>query len=458
MAKKMSDKKAEMAQAAAASVGDFVPLELTIQRAGIPQRVILRPSIHIEEIRTVPGEPIAGNGNAGTTVHMKGVPSERYAHRSGHLCPFSSVPGTILTRQEPPRQETSVTLQDQERDWDFLERHRDLVFDGRRIQMTDPAWDKVWALAEDIWTFRREIQKPGGNDFSRGCPWRHPVDTLVYGSWCLGGAYALVALCATLGLRARELSIWGHSVAEVHLDGQWCLVDSISRFPKNGGCNMVRASFAEVRLDPTNPKYGFCKEQQETYWESYNLAVRGFENGLWLQQIRDTVFTPQTAPALYPGWENPRFKSPYKDRYDLVWGQGGFGCPELILKQGQALQRRFWLGSLVETKALRAAFLGVDTGPLPSHHVPAGGGDWFIAVNGRVHGIRDQGGWQFHRESIDHGKAWRHEFEIQPAELLENAWNTLAIGCPVGSGNEFLCFGGAGEWSEPAEPIYCARL
>jgi len=253
-------------------IGTFIPLEMQTVRAGIPQRVVLRPGIHIEEVRTVPGRLIRGHGDPTCTIHVKHYGPHRYLHASEHLCPHIRAPGGLISRHNPKQQETSVALQNVERDWDFLERHRELIFDNRRIKMCDAPWDKVWALAEDIWTFRRIIQKPGGNDFSKSCPWSHPVDSIIYGSWCLGGAYALIGLCATLGYAAREISIGGHSQAEVHFEGRWNFVESIARFPPSGGVNMVRDNFARIRLDPFNKRYGFCEQQRAAYWETTTLT------------------------------------------------------------------------------------------------------------------------------------------------------------------------------------------
>lgn len=442
------------------SLGTFEPLKIVMQRAGIPHEVVMRPAIHVEEIRTTPGDEIAGHGNPKTTVHQPDAGPKRYAHRSLHVCPHTWIPDRIITRDEPARQETSVVLQDQQRDWDFIERHRDLVFDNRQIRMDDAPWDKVHALAEDIWTFRRVIQKPGGNDFSRSCPWSHPVDSLIYGSWCLGAAYAIVALCATLGYRAREIAIRGHSQAEVHVNGRWRLIESISRFPENGGENMVADGFAQIRLDPFSDRYTFADEQRETYWETDRLSFSAPDNGLWLQQCRNTFFTPRTAAALYPDWTEPRFKSHHADRYDLVWGDPGHtGAQEaLILRPGRAIQRRFWLGSLAETAGLKATFNGVTAPQGASWNVPRDGGEWFIAVNDAIHPVRDAGGWDF-RESTSRD-TWRHGFDIALNELRENDWNTLAIGCPQkgASGGEFLWLGGGGEWSLPAEPCICREL
>jgi len=442
------------------SIGTFIPLEAIAQRAGIDHRAVLRPSIHIEEVRTIPGDLIGGEGNPKLTVHLKDAGPRRFAHRSLHLCPHTQVPMKILTRTDPPRQEVSVALQDKDKDWDFLERHRDLVFDTKRIHYHDSTWDKVWALAEDIWTFRREIQKPGGNDFSKACPWSHPVDTLIYGSWCLGGAYALVGLCATIGVPAREISICGHSQAEAYIDGQWCFIESIPRFAKDGGTNMVRTPFAEIRLDPFHEKYAFATEQRQAYWETVYLHYSFADNGLWLQQHEHTPYCPQTAMALYPGWTDPRFKSNKPDRYDLLPGPanpGGGQYPELLVRKGQAFQRRFWVGSLAETAGMVATFGGGAAAGVASHHVPEGGGDWLLAVNGTAHPIRDQGGWDFHKAGADDGDTWKHRFNIPLDELTENDWNTLAIGAE-GSGNEFLWFGGAADASLPDEPCLCPRV
>ncbi len=164
--------------------------------------------------------------------------------------------------------------------------------------------------------------------------------------------------------------------------------------------------------------------------------------------------------ALYPGWSQPRFKSPYADRYDFLWGRSGFGYPELVVRQGQAIGRRFWVGSLAKTKSLAAAFIGVHagSGSMASHNVPKGGGDWFIAVNGKTNSIASLGGWAFHKDAKPANQPWEQPFEIPLAELRENSWNTLAIGSPAGSGGEFLALGGAGEWSLPEEPVWCGEV
>ncbi len=436
----------------------FHPIRQQLQRAGIPQSFMLCPSIHIDEIRSVAGDSIPGHGNSKLTVHLADAGPERYAHRSLHLCPHTAVPCGLPGRDEPARQEVSVALGDKDRDWDFIQRHVELIFDTKRIQMADAARDKVHALAEDLWRFRRVIQKPGGNDFSKSVPWSHPVDAIIYGSWCLGASYAMIAMCATLGITGRELALRGHSTSEVHLNGQWHFVESIQRFPENGGNNLPGAPFAEIRLNPFDTAYGFCEEQQEFYWETCSLQFTSPANGLWMQGGDSTFLTPQNALALYPGWTDPRFKSPDPHRHPLVWGRDGSAAlPELLLKKGQAMQRRFWVGSLAETRALEARFSGFAWSGIASSQVPADGGDWWIAVNGKRYPIRDQGGWTFTKDRAVAPGDWYHTFELPLEALREGDWNTLTIGCD-GHGHEFLWFAGRGETTRPEEPCFCPDL
>lgn len=412
-------------------------IETSLGGQGFAVTAPVQPAIHLEEERTVDGEPIAGHGDATAPCHVASRGPGRWAHRSLHLCPHHPPDLAVISRRQPAQQEVSVALQDRERDWDFLERHRDLVFQARGIRLDSPLCDKVQALAEDIWTFRREIQKPGGNDFKRSIPWSHPVDTLIYGSWCLGGAYALIGLCATMGVPAREVSMYGHSGAEVWMEGRWCYVESIKRFGEHGR-NLHDRGFAELVLDPYRAEYGLCPEQQAMYWQTWVQRISNPANGLWMHQHAITAFHPGSAPALYPGWPEPRFKSDHPRRYALLPCEHGRAHPGLILRRGQAFRRRVWLGSLAETAGITATCRGADAGAWPGHRVPRDGGDWYVAVNGRRRPVRDLGGFDLPPRN------WTWAFDLPLTDLREHAWNTVEIGCP-GSGGEWLAFTGASD-------------
>jgi hypothetical protein len=411
------------------------------------------PVVSIAEERTEPGEPIPGQGNDKEPCHQACRGPNRYAHQSRHICPHTHIEQAMPMRDTPPRQEISVCMGDTAKEWDFLERHRDLVFDNKGFSMHTPVAEKVAALAEDIWLFRREIQKPGGNTFSQCIPWSHPVDTLVYGSWCLGGAYALIALCATIGVQARHVSMWGHSAAEVHLGGRWRYVESIHRFG-TGGNNLPDASFAEIILDPTNPDYGFSEAQSQVYWQTWAQQYTVHADGLWVQQKRAAVLCPQTVRALYPAWDEPRFKSDSEYCYELLPAVVGTTSQQFVLRRGQAMRRRFWLGSLASTRRLTAYFHGGRHGPWPERNVPADGGDWFVAVNDRIMPIRDNGGWDIQERPGALQGGWTHRVELPMDILRENAWNTVAIGCP-GGGDEYICLTGYPPLEHPVEASFC---
>ena len=444
----------------------FRPLEAVFQGTTWCRAIALTPAIHIDETRTVRGESIAGGHLRQSTGAWVKLGKERYAHRSQHLNPHARPPPLQTpTRHDPSWQPHFFKTLDH--DWDLWDKHRDLIFENKGLRPVAATWDKVLALAEDLWTFRFTIQNPGGNDFSRQCPMSHPTPTIMYGSWCAGCAPTLVALCATLFIPARMVQVFDHALAEVWIDGRWCLADNSTTMWKGTNEMMSRASLAEILLNPLDPARHFTDEQRGKFWEKTAMMYHPNE-GLWHEEPRRALLSPQNALALYPGWAEPRFKSADPHTYALADGRPQHAHPALILRQGQAFQRRFWLGSLRDTWGLTATFAGVAkdaAAAMPgvvTHHVPAEGGDWFIAVNGVRHPVREQGGWQFLRQ--DGGpegwpllpSCWAHTVDVPLGELRENAWNTVGIGCP-GSGDQFLYFGGFADFIEPVEPCFCPR-
>ena len=445
------------------ALGVWTPIETIQQGSSFKRRIVLTPSIHLVETRTVDGEVIDGAHLRESNAQWQRLGPMRFAHQSRHVCPHTTTPPpfVIPTRDDPPDQPHFFATQQQ--DWDFWVKHRDLVFQGKGIHPADPMWDRVHALAEDIWQFRFTIQKPGGNDFSRECPWSSPTATLIYGSWCAGCGPALIALCATIGAPARAVQVLDHMMVEVWMDGQWCLVDNVTSFASDGGAMMLHATLADVLLDPTNPQWGFIPAQQGKYWEK-TLGMYSSHTGLYHEEPWITFLTPGNALALYPGWAHPRFKSHQARSYDLLWGRPQLGDPFLILKQGQALRRRFWLGSLDETECITAYFYGERTGGAGylHHHVPSDGGQWFMAVNDHRFPVRELGGWQFSPmgeadQSWLCDCAWSHRFELPLSCLREHDWNTIAIGS-TGSGAEFLRFGGYADWILPEEHCLCQQV
>jgi hypothetical protein len=234
---------------------------------------------------------------------------------------------------------------------------------------------------------------------------------------------------------------------------------------------MLHASLADVLLDPTCPAWEFIPAQQGKYWQK-TAFMYSSHTGLQVEEPHCTYLTPGNALALYPDWPAPRFKSHLPRTYDLVWGYPARSHPRLVLRPGQAFVRRFWLGSLDETESLTATVCGErGGGSRQPFRVPADGGDWFFAVNGRRYPLSGQGGWRFAADEAEAGPvdhpgspifqaAWAQDFEIPLGDLKENAWNELAVGCPTTGVNaeEFLRFGGWSDWTLPVEPCWCPEV
>lgn len=443
------------------------PLAVTLQGRTFSRTVPVSPSISLLEQRTIEGDLIDGAQHNKPKEPWNRLGEQRFAHRSRHVCPhaYDPDPWFIPTEDNPPDQPKFFPTQQQ--DWWFWRKHRDLIFQGKGIHPADAMWDRVHALAEDFWTYRFDIRKPGGNDFSREMPWNHPSLAIIYGSWCAGCAPALAALCSTIGAPTRTVQILDHAMVEVWIDGQWCVADNVIALAKEGGNMMVRATLAELLLEPTNPAWEFTPTQQGKYWQK-TLCMYTPTTGLWEGEPGSAQLTPQNALALYPAWTTPRFKSHRNDSYRLLNGSAGLAHPRLVLQPGQAYRRRFWLGSLEDTRQITAVFTGPTgaAGNWPAHNVPADGGEWLLAVNGKRHPVRQAGGFAFAgddapakvpdpaTEVID--VAWAHTFEIPTGDLKPNAFNEIAIACPAAGATEgqFLRFGGHHDYLAPAEACW----
>jgi hypothetical protein len=452
-------------------LGPAKPLEITLQGQSFKRTVAVSPSISVTETRTVEGELIDGAQHSKPKAPWTRLGEQRFRHRSRHVCPhtYDPRPWEIPTEDDPPDQPHFFPTQQQ--DWWLWRKHRDLIFQGKGIHPADPMWGRVRALAEDFWQFRFRIQKPGGNDFSREAPWNHPSLALLYGSWCAGCAAALTALCATVGAPARTVQVLDHAMVEAWIDGQWCLADNVTGFAEAGGNMMLRASLADVLLDPTNPRWQFIPDQQGKYWQK-TLCMYTPTTGLWEGEPGSAQLTPANALALYPAWTQPRFKSHLPQTYRLLSGWPAIEHPRLVLRPGQAYRRRFWLGSLDQTRRLTAVFTGPrgGGGPFAPHNVPAGGGAWFVAVNEKRYPVREAGGFAFARGDAPEtvpcpatgvtDVAWAYEFEVPLADLRPRAWNQIAIGCPAAhaTDGQFLRFAGHSDYIAPLEPCWIPRL
>ena len=90
-------------------LSDWRPLEAIQQGSSFKRRIVLSPSIHIDETRTVDGTVIDGadlRPEAGQSKQWQRLGRKRYAHESLHVCPHTTTPPLFLvpTRHDPPDQ------------------------------------------------------------------------------------------------------------------------------------------------------------------------------------------------------------------------------------------------------------------------------------------------------------------------------------------------------------------
>ena len=435
------------------------PILVTKQHIPWSATIQFSPSIYVDEVRKTPGEAIPGSELGDVDNQWQTLGPERYAHRSAHLNPHvEPMPWKTPTRDDPPDQ--PHFLKRQQHDWDLWEKHRDLVFERKQLQHVDSVWDRVAALAEDIYRYRFTIQQPGGNGNPKGGHWTpmsHPTPTIAYGSWCAGCAPTLVALCATMYVPARMVQILDHAMAEVLVGGQWCLADNSTNMWNGENEMFSRASLAEILLEPTSERFDFTDAQRYKFWQRTAMMYSS-NTGRWHEEPYAADLTPQNVHGLYPGWTDPRFKSADPHRYMLLGARNQFTHPSLILRRGERFLRRFWLGSLAETDRLIATFTGPKNGKSSkAANVPPSGGDWCVQINDHQIPVQDAGGFGL-ADDVENGPtygvwprakpAWWVQLDLPRGALTEHGWNTLAIGCP-GSGSQFLQFAGHADAMNP---------
>lgn len=436
------------------SLSDLAPILVTKQH--IPWCVTLQysPSIYIDEVRKEAGSRIAGGELGDVENKWMGLGAERYAHGSGHLNPHAEpMAWATPTRDEPSDQ--PHFFKHQHHDWDLWEKHRDLIFEGKGLGRSDSVWERVSALAEDMYRYRFTIQHPGGNPKGPWTPMSHPTPTIMYGSWCAGCAPTLVALCSTMYVPARMVQVLDHAMTEVLIEGRWCLADNSTNMWTGENEMFSRASLAEILLDPTSERFDFTDAQRYKFWQRTAMMYSP-NTGRWHEEPEAADLTPQNALGLYPGWAEPRFKSADPYRYALLGARNTFAHPSLILRQGERFVRRFWVGSLAWTDRL----IGTFTGPLGGSNganVPAGGGAWYVQVNERRVSVREAGGFAFGEEKEAapvYGvwpaakPKWWVQLDLPREALREHAWNTIGLGAP-GSGEQFLQFAGHADAINP---------
>lgn len=193
------------------------------------------------------------------------------------------------------------TIGDPDREWEAVVAHRDRYLAAAGLTLESPAADIARCLAESFAGYSHFKDKPLCTTFPGDArALEHPVEGLLHQSFCIGCAEAFATLADCAGLAARVLSMGGHVVAEVRVDGRWHLVDSIARHKATSELELYfDSSFVETILDPLGA-HG-------------RRMPDSFRDGLWRRPMprihlmgqswltcMTLHYTAQTARALYP--------------------------------------------------------------------------------------------------------------------------------------------------------------
>jgi hypothetical protein len=263
-------------------------------------------------------------------------------------------------------------------------------------------------------------------------------------------------------------------MAEVSVNGEWCFVENSTGWLRaEGGNAFVRKPFFYLLNNSMDKDLCISDLQRYRYWAMISEGhVFEQSSGIWLMAQKDSEdhiraqcihLSPQTAQALYPGVETVWYKSVNSNSYTLMYGQpsGSQRHHELKLQQGNALCRRFWIGSLDHTKSILSTFYGSYPAKEVAQEEPgipvrAGWENWLILLNDKQYSLKDQASLQI-EEAEDGWTDWTWSFEVPLVGLEENSFNTIGM-ASIKRGDEYLWFRETLNAVMPPEMCYCTGL
>src|SRR3989339_281279 len=324
-----------------------------------------------------------------------------------HVNPFARLP-ELITKRDTAGCYVSKEFGDHKKDWDFIVKYRDRVFRKKEFNNEfhkgTTTFDKVKAIADDL----------VANYKTSGGEYLHPVDTLINGAWCTGVSAVMVAVAHTMGLEARTIVLWGHTIAEVKIDGNWCVCENIYKKENTEFVHLINRSWMEIMADPYSCKE--LPEAQKRYYLKKKDYMYVFSIGThWHMHTIGTYvwirLTPYTAKALYP--ELDRFylrtqKNGAKEFWlwsGINWDKG-IGWDTLRyqkVKQGQGIRKIFYLADLKEVTGINSYITFVK-----NNNISTCGNAWYFRVNGgRKHYLKNtRCWWKYSGDVLFHDFPW----------------------------------------------------
>lgn len=325
-----------------------------------------------------------------------------------------------------------------QRDWDIIREAVDKAYLDAGLTAESPAMDRIRALVDLQNEHKAEVH-----------PSRHPVDTLLYSSYCTGAANLFAALCMMAGFPARTLNNSIHSMAEVWNGEQWLFVDNLTTgqlddfapAPGRKAEAILNQNYMEVLLGmgaypdgtPLKAAHGTRYTEEQPFFEPFiNLGTKDWrfnhgrmgispslppkEAGVGLMALP----CPDNIRAIYPEWNEP-----------LLFSRSGREN-ELSLTPRQG-----WLHTLVRVDRRLGICKSFHVGDLDdgSNPVKSARADLHISDSMGTEFNPSRAGWvlQLNGKSIslDKDAVSQHagvlSFDLPVQDLKENAMNRVEL-------------------------------
>ena len=303
----------------------------------------------------------------------------------------------------------SIKFGDHKQDYDYLVKRRDEILRAAGIPEDGREIDKVRAIAFALVNHRRYHPEEPKVGFGY---YLHPVDFLDKISYCAGAAKTMVAMCSTMNIPAREVSMYCHCVCEVYIDGKWRFVE-----------NTVAALENIPDGYEKGPVFSYSFQDMLA-----NPKAKGFKRDYYLRLNNYQVIKPdgkETYPFVYgmAAYSNWMYNLPggYDGSYKSIWLSTNsavelaafypdqtvtYKCGEKPIMYltpprrkiadhriaaGDLYRQRFHLDHKDSLKRV-TAYLLMTTGS--ERDVPENGGKWYFKVNGKKFYFKDAGGFK----------------------------------------------------------------
>lgn len=290
-----------------------------------------------------------------------------------------------------------------QRDWDILSEAVQQAYAVAGVSERSAPLDRIRALA----VLQNEHK-------AKVYPSRHPVDTLLYSSYCTGASNLFAALCMLAGFPVRTLNNAIHSMAEVWDGQRWLFVDNLTAgqevdlvpTPGRKADSVFMQNYLQMLAgqgtcadgSPMLRKHVLRYAEEQPYFEPYlSTATRDwrfdhgrFGNGPAMAPRLVGVGlyalpAPDNIRAIYPEWAEP-----------LLFARAGRACElsltprqgwvETVIRldRGLGLRKSFYVGQLDDGKnPVRAARADLHLSDwIGSEFDPVRGG-WVLLLNGR---------------------------------------------------------------------------